>query len=194
MMPVWQVGRADVGEVAFLRRVDVRGLDLDAIVAIEKGKILLYPENLSAPVSRDPGAGAAAAGTTREAPAKSQRRRKGSMTAATLVSALVSELPGAAVAAPPKPPPGEGLNVPAMLTFRRMLVKQRDDAGAVGRCSFVTPLPGLCIAAAHTYGIVHEHVEPCFAHVHTASASLLDELCQPQLSLVQKLSVCSSPT
>jgi len=127
----WQVGRADVGEVAFLRRVDVRGLDLDAIVAIEKGKILLYP---AAPVGSEPGSGGAA-GTTREAPAKSQRRRKASATAAIPASVVASEPVGVAVAAvPPKPRRGEGLNVPAMLTFRRMLVKQRDDAGAVARC------------------------------------------------------------
>ena len=122
-----QVGRADVGEVAFLRRVDVRGLDLDAIVTIEKGKILLYPE----PASGDASPGAAADDS--ETPAQSRRRQKASVSSTTPAGATASEPPGATAVAPPKPPPGEGLNVPAMLTFRRMLVKQRDDSGAVAR-------------------------------------------------------------
>ena len=128
-----QVGRIDVGEVAFLRRVDVRGLDLDAIVAIEKGKILLYPEPSGAlPDPRQPDGGGGSTGVADGGRGAStqRRRRRGSATAVTPGSAV--ELPGSA-AAVPKPPPGEGLNVPAMLTFRRMLVKQRDDAKAVTR-------------------------------------------------------------
>ena len=82
------VGREDVGEVMFLKPVDVRGLDLDAVLEIEKGKIVLYPER------------SAAAG---------------------------------AAEAVPKPPPGQGLNVPAMLSFHRMVVKQRDNVKAVAK-------------------------------------------------------------
>ena len=124
-----------MGEVAFLRRVDVRGLDLDAIVAIEKGKILLYPE-ASVGTERSTGG---ASGSTGEAAAKPQRRRKPSVTAVTPASAAASASPDAMRAPILKPPPGAGLNVPAMLTFRRMLVKQRDDAGAVARRGTVTP-------------------------------------------------------
>ena len=39
-----RLGTPDIGEALFLRPVDIRGLDLDAVVEIEKGKILLYPE------------------------------------------------------------------------------------------------------------------------------------------------------
>lgn len=74
------IGREDIGEVLFLRPVDLRGLDLDSLIDIEKGKIALYPE------------------------------------------------PSAA-----KPPPGQGLNMPALLTFRRMVVKQKGDAKVVAK-------------------------------------------------------------
>ena len=181
----WQVGRADVGEVAFLRRVDVRGLDLDAIVAIEKGKILLYPATL---VGSDPGSGGAP-GSTRDAPAaQSQRRRKASTTAMTPASAAVLELPGTVAAALLKPPPGEGLNVPAMLTFRRMLVKQRDDAGAVARCGTVTPVLCLCIAVA-LGSMMHGTVS--WFKMNFPLLLLSDTaVCQAQQSSTQQLSVC----
>ena len=60
------VGRNDVGEVAFIGPVDVRGLILDDIIDIEKGRIQVYG------------------------------------------------LPGGAQ----QPPTGQGLNQPALLTFR----------------------------------------------------------------------------
>lgn len=74
------IGREDIGEVLFINPVDLRGLDLDSIIDIEKGKIALYPESSAK-----------------------------------------------------KPPPGEGLNMPALLTFRRMVVKQKEDAKAVAK-------------------------------------------------------------
>ena len=60
------IGRKDVGEVAFIGPVDVRGLVLDDIIDIDKGRIQVYG------------------------------------------------LPGGAQ----RPPIGQGLNQPALLTFR----------------------------------------------------------------------------
>jgi acyl carrier protein len=73
-VPRFVVGRAGVGEVAFLYPVDLRGADLDAAVRIERGAIALYP-------------------------------------------------PGAR-----RPPPGGGLDQPALLTYRRIFMR-----GAPGR-------------------------------------------------------------
>ncbi|BDA51457.1 probable inactive phenolphthiocerol synthesis polyketide s at N-terminal half [Coccomyxa sp. Obi] len=70
------VGRKDVGEVAFIDPVDLRGVDLDAILDMDKGRIQVYG------------------------------------------------VPGGA----PRPAAGEGLNRPALLTFRRMLVKQKSES------------------------------------------------------------------
>jgi hypothetical protein len=36
------IGKKDVGEVAFIGPVDVRGLHLDGIIEIEKGRIQVY--------------------------------------------------------------------------------------------------------------------------------------------------------
>ena len=36
------IGRQDLGELQFLLPVDVRGLDLDSLVAIDKGRVQLY--------------------------------------------------------------------------------------------------------------------------------------------------------
>ena len=36
------IGRKDVGEVAFIGPVDVRGLVLDDIIDVEKGRIQIY--------------------------------------------------------------------------------------------------------------------------------------------------------
>ena len=80
------IGREDTGEVMFLNPVDLCGVNLDSVIEIEKGKIILYPDS----------------------------------TAVGTVAAT-------------KPPPGEGLNTPAMLTFRRMIVKQKGDAKAVAK-------------------------------------------------------------
>jgi hypothetical protein len=68
------IGRKDAGEVAFIDAVDLRNVDLDSIVDIDKGRIQVYG------------------------------------------------LPGGS----PRPAPGSGLNRPALLTFRRMHVKQKD--------------------------------------------------------------------
>ena len=37
------IGRKDVGEVAFLDPVDLRGVDLDAVVDMDKGRIQVCP-------------------------------------------------------------------------------------------------------------------------------------------------------
>lgn len=42
-VPRFVIGRANVGEVAFLYPVDLRGANLDKIVSIERGNISLYP-------------------------------------------------------------------------------------------------------------------------------------------------------
>ena len=60
------IGREHLGEVQFLRPVNVLDVNLDSVIDIEKGRIQMYG------------------------------------------------LPNG----PVRPPPGEGLNVPAMLTFR----------------------------------------------------------------------------
>lgn len=36
------VGKEELGEVQFLLPIDVRGLDLDGIIEVEKGKIQVY--------------------------------------------------------------------------------------------------------------------------------------------------------
>ncbi len=119
--------------------VDVRRLDLDALVDIEKGKILLYPEATAAP------AAAAEQPTARNPDAAAAE--KAARTAAKSRKSLATDgaqkpQKTAAAAAPPPPQPqpaaqrpeqGAGLNVPALLTFRRMLVKNRDDAAAVAK-------------------------------------------------------------
>lgn len=51
-VPRFVIGRAGVGEIAFLYPVDLRGAELDSIVSIKHGNISVYPSN---PVS--PGAG-----------------------------------------------------------------------------------------------------------------------------------------
>lgn len=43
------VGRQDVGEIAFLLPIDLTNIDLDKIVQIEKGKIVVYPPGTSKP-------------------------------------------------------------------------------------------------------------------------------------------------
>ncbi|KAL4457257.1 hypothetical protein ABPG75_012122 [Micractinium tetrahymenae] len=82
------IGRKDLGEVAFLYPVDLRGLDLDQLISIERGSIDLYPAPAGSNTNGDKAVAAAA--------------RK-------------------------LPPPGRGLNQPALLTFRRMAVKKPDD-------------------------------------------------------------------
>lgn len=68
--------------------VDLRGLDLDKLISIERGSIDLYP-------------------------APSSSASDGDKAAAAATRALL--------------PPGRGLNQPALLTFRRMVVKKPDD-------------------------------------------------------------------
>ena len=64
------LGHTEWGEVQLLAAVDVRGLDLDAVVEMDKGRIQLY----------------------------------------------------GLAAGPPAPAKGQGLNMPAMLTFRSALI------------------------------------------------------------------------
>jgi Nucleoporin autopeptidase len=124
--------------------VDVRGLDLDAIVDIEKGKIVLYPEAVPLPASKPMMATAAGKLPSRRrsvvhgsvsvsqpsAAAGGRARGPRSRSGAGDVQGGKGE-DAAPRAVVPKPARGEGLNVPALLTFRRMVVKSRDDAGAV---------------------------------------------------------------
>lgn len=141
-------------------------MDLDAIVSIEKGKILLYPSNPGQPqaseapaaTSAAPGqaaTGQASGGTSAARPAafagvdslaakKSGKTPKASAAPGQAASgqatpgqadegpaAASSEAATTPVTASATPPRGTGLNVPALLTFRRMIVKDRDDASAV---------------------------------------------------------------
>ncbi|KAK9829172.1 hypothetical protein WJX72_004291 [[Myrmecia] bisecta] len=73
-VPRFVVGKEDTGEVMLINNVNLLGLDLDAIVDIEKGRVQVYG------LAGGPGI----------------------------------------------PPIGQGLNGPAMLTFRRMHMKQKD--------------------------------------------------------------------
>ena len=124
--------------------MDVRGLDLDALVDIEKGKIVLYPDAALLPASVPRTAAAAGkpsncrrsivrgvVSVTQRAMAAGSRargRRSRSGAGDAKGSKATDAAPRTVV---PKPAHGEGLNVPALLTFRRMVVKSRDDAGAV---------------------------------------------------------------
>lgn len=127
-----------------MQPVDVRGLDLDAIVDIEKGKIVLYPEAAPLPASTQKTAAAAGkppgrrCSIVRGVPSITQpavaaggraRGRRSRSGAGEAQGGKAKD--GAPRAVIPKPAHGEGLNVPALLTFRRMVVKSRDDAGAV---------------------------------------------------------------
>ena len=124
--------------------MDVRGLDLDAIVDIEKGKIVLYPEAAPLPASVTKTAAAVGKPPGRRrsivwgvmsvtqpamaAGGKARGRRSRSGAGEASSGKAKDSVPRAVVL---KPARGEGLNVPALLTFRRMVVKSRDDAGAV---------------------------------------------------------------
>jgi Nucleoporin autopeptidase len=128
-----------------MQPVDVRGLDLDAIVDIEKGKIVLYPDAASLPASTPQKAAAAgkapgrrrsivrgvaaAAQPSVAAGGRARGRRSRSGAGGDTPSGKAKD--AAPRPAVPKPPRGGGLNVPALLTFRRMVVKSRGDAGAV---------------------------------------------------------------
>lgn len=134
--------------VLSVQPVDIRNLDLDAAVDIEKGKIVLYPEAAPLPASAPAAAdknkstarrlvrgsvavsppAAAAAGARRSRKSRSGAGEAGSLAPKGGISKAATAAPFAPI---PKPACGAGLNVPALLTFRRMLVKSRDDAKAV---------------------------------------------------------------
>jgi Nucleoporin autopeptidase len=124
-----------------MQPVDVRGLDLDAILDIEKGKIVLYPE--AAPLPASMSRTVLAAG---KPPARRRSIVRGSMStsqpsvAAGARTRSRKSRSGAGDGKPkdaapravvPKPACGSGLNVPALLTFRRMVVKKRNDTAAL---------------------------------------------------------------
>ena len=149
-----------------MQPVDMRGLDLDAIVDIEKGKIVLYPEAALLPASMPKTAAAAGKPPGRRRsvvrglvlasqPAVAARgRARGRGPRSGAGDAQGGKVKDAAPrAAVPKPVRGEGLNVPALLTFRRMLVKSRDDAGSV------TAFRGKLEAHAAKIGAVFVHYE-----------------------------------
>lgn len=127
--------------------VNVRHLDLDAVIDIQKGKIMLYPkepppsDNVPEAVKTKKPAGrrrSVVRSTTTDArqPVTGARRTRRSKsgagdTAASAAAATAQKTPGTGKAVVAKPERGTGLNVPALLTFRRMLVKNREDAAAV---------------------------------------------------------------
>lgn len=114
-VPRLVVGRTGVGELAFLYPVDLRGLDLDKAVLLERGRFALYPVQPSS------------VGTNVKCTAASSRRR---------------------------PPPGEGLNVPAIVTLRRMRVRDPNDRRAV------EAFRGRLLAAALRMGGTFVHYDP----------------------------------
>lgn len=115
-------------------------MDLDAIVSTEKGKILMYPpatppQPATTPEKRSRKKSAASAETsvaspgpaaTTASPEAAATPQPGQSRQATVVSAAEDQS-----AVGEMPPRGSGLNGPALLTFRRMLVKDRSDSAAV---------------------------------------------------------------
>lgn len=124
-MPRLVVGRAGIGEIAFLYPVDLRGLDLDATVSLERGRFALYP-----------GAGASSGGGGRGSPKNGKNAAAGRS------------------APQRRPPPGEGLNVPAIVTLSGMRVRDPGNRLAV------EAFRGRLLAAAARMGAVHVHFDP----------------------------------
>jgi hypothetical protein len=124
-----------------MQPVDVRGLDLDSVVDIEKGKILLYPEATPLPASMPRAAAAAGrppgrrrsvvrgSASISQPPSAAGPRARGRKSRSGAGDGKAKD--AALRAAVPEPAHGTGLNVPALLTFRRMVVKDRADAGAL---------------------------------------------------------------
>lgn len=137
-VPRLVVGRQGVGEIAFLYPVDLLGVDLDAAVALERGRFALYPQTHGwVQETRD---------RTQEAGAAEQRN-----------AARHLALPrGASAPGPPpprKPPPGCGLNQPAIVTLRRMTMRDSSNRRAVDA------LRGRLAAAAARMGAVQVHYD-----------------------------------
>lgn len=125
--------------------VDLLGVDLDAAVSIERGRINLYPGPASAgdapaaASSANAPAGAKAPGRTGAAKAtpagRGPQARRAAPAAAKQAPAQaaaqpVTSAPGNGAPRLGLPPPGQGLNKAALVTFRRMGVKAGADAAA----------------------------------------------------------------
>lgn len=133
--------------------------DLDDIVSIERGRIALYPKRQqSAPPALPTlpalqGPAHARLGPALNTPAAAAARRR-----ARLVATLSGRSTAPLVAAPPpkpdRPPPGEGLNQPALLTFRRMALRQPADRRTVDA------FRGRLLEAAARMGGVFVHYDP----------------------------------
>ncbi len=149
----WAKNNRCLATRAVLPAVDLLDADLDEIVSIERGRIGLYPNRQqSAPAPAVNGRHA------RLAPAPGTPAAAASQRRARLLAAL-GRNGGAplAIAAPPKPvrpPPGEGLNQPALLTFRRMTLRQPADRRTVDA------FRGRLLEAAARMGGVFVHYDP----------------------------------
>lgn len=149
----WAKNNRCLATRAVLPAVDLLNADLDEIVSIERGRIGLYPNRQqSAPAPAVNGRHA------RLAPAPGTPAAAASQRRARLLAAL-GRNGGAplAIAAPPKPvrpPPGEGLNQPALLTFRRMTLRQPADRRTVDA------FRGRLLEAAARMGGVFVHYDP----------------------------------
>lgn len=145
--------------------VNLLDADLDDIVSIERGRIGLYPSH------QPPAPPATLAALPGPAPAASKGRLASMMPAPGSPAAaagrrrarMLANLAGRngaplAIAAPPKvtvrPPPGEGLNQPALLTFHRMSLRQPADRRAVAA------FRGRLLEAAARMGGVFVHYDP----------------------------------
>ena len=133
--------------------VDLLGVDLDAAVSIERGRIQLYPCPAGADQSAADGSPAPAAPGGAKAPsgrpsaARAAPAARGPLARRT-APAAAKPAPAPATAAAPAPsartagsvstaprpglpPPGKGLNKAALVTFRRMGAKAGADPAAV---------------------------------------------------------------
>ena len=109
--------------------VDLFGVDLDAVVSIERGQIALY---------RQPGT------SPRPGPKSTASTYTGTRQHASSTPTKGARLPQ----------PGQGLNQPALLTFRRMMVRQPNDRRTV------EAFRGKLLEASARMGGVFVHYDP----------------------------------
>lgn len=146
--------------------VNLLDADLDDIVSIERGRIALYPKRQESappgppalPALPGPALATARGGQARlvsalNTPAAAAARRRARLVA-TLSGRSTAQLVLAPPPKPDRPPRGEGLNQPALLTFRRMALRQPADRRTVDA------FRGRLLEAAARMGGVFVHYDP----------------------------------